>query len=593
MKTFFETQKATANEAEQVARLRFNTLALARTGIFLAFLIALWIGARVDTAAYWVAGIALVAFLLLMRKQDAVRRERDYQRNVQTVNEDEGNRLSFIFNREDTGLHYLEKDHGFAGDLDIFGSHSLYRLLNRTQTAEGSARLAEWLVRHASLEEVLQRQEAVKESRSDAAWRQHWQATALLHPQAAQQIGGLRTWVTTPMDPALRKGLRWKWWAVVTVVLLLGWILQVLPFWPAGFALVGNGLIVRRYGEKVKLLTGQTYQLGRTLVAYAELLGIAEVIPFRTRWWKARQNQGASKALRQLGGGFSRLDFRLNAFFTLFVGFPLLWDLICLDFLEKWKEKHQGQLARWLACLADIEALNSLAGYAFADPELTLPQVAWSDALEIRAREMGHPLIPAAKRVRNDFELCGTGHTVLITGSNMSGKSTFLRTVGLNLVLAQAGSVVPARQLTCSQLRVFSSMRTLDSLEESTSSFYAELKRLRRLLETAGEDGAVPVFYLLDEILKGTNSADRHRGAEALIRQLHPLPASGMVSTHDLELGEWGESQAYVHNYHFRSEIESGELRFDYRLHKGICQSFNASALMRMMGINIGPDGEK
>jgi DNA mismatch repair ATPase MutS len=186
----------------------------------------------------------------------------------------------------------------------------------------------------------------------------------------------------------------------------------------------------------------------------------------------------------------------------------------------------------------------------------------------------------------------GTGHTVLVTGSNMSGKSTFLRTVGLNLVLAQMGAVVSAQSFTCSPARVFSSMRTQDSLEESTSSFYAELKRLRKLLELADENAEAPVFYLLDEILKGTNSADRHRGAEALIRQLHTKKASGMVSTHDLELGEWGATENYVHNFHFRSDVENGKLDFDYRLHEGICRSFNASELMRMMGIDIDLTGK-
>jgi len=169
----------------------------------------------------------------------------------------------------------------------------------------------------------------------------------------------------------------------------------------------------------------------------------------------------------------------------------------------------------------------------------------------------------------------------------MSGKSTFLRTIGLNLVLAQMGAVVSATMFACAPVRVFSSMRTQDSLEESTSSFYAELKRLRQLLELADEKNEPPVFYLLDEILKGTNSADRHKGAEALIRQLHTKSSAGLVSTHDLELGEWGANESYVHNFHFRSDVENGQLKFDYQLHDGICKSFNASELMRMMGIDI------
>jgi DNA mismatch repair ATPase MutS len=218
----------------------------------------------------------------------------------------------------------------------------------------------------------------------------------------------------------------------------------------------------------------------------------------------------------------------------------------CLASLEDWKAAHHQHLTDWLNVLADTEAMNSLAGHAFANPEYVVPAVSDASEVTIAATSLGHPLIPAAKRISNDFAMQGTGKTILVTGSNMSGKSTFLRTIGLNLVLAQMGAVVSAGAFACSPVRVFSSMRTQDSLEESTSSFYAELKRLRKLLELADEQAHAPVFYLLDEILKGTNSADRHRGAEALIRQLHAKTASGMVSTHDLELGEWGATETYT-----------------------------------------------
>ena len=228
---------------------------------------------------------------------------------------------------------------------------------------------------------------------------------------------------------------------------------------------------------------------------------------------------------------------------------------------------------------------------------LTLPPTLLSDQFVLEITSAAHPLAAQTNSVANSLIVRGSGKTVLITGSNMSGKSTFLRTVGTNVVLALAGAVVRAERFWCSPVQVFTSMRTQDSLEESTSSFYAELKRLQTLIgltagheaqmTSPGDEAPLPVLYFLDEILKGTNSADRHRGAEALIRQLHQTTASGFVSTHDLELGQLTDADGFVRNYHFQSELTNGELVFDYKLRDGICQSFNASQLMRAIGIEM------
>jgi DNA mismatch repair ATPase MutS len=253
--------------------------------------------------------------------------------------------------------------------------------------------------------------------------------------------------------------------------------------------------------------------------------------------------------------------------------------------LEKWKSGMESTVRKWFDALAEAEVLNSMACFAFANPEYILPETTGAD-FHYEARELGHPLILAQKRVSNSFFVEGRGKTVVVTGSNMSGKSTFLRTLGINAVLALAGAPVCAASCRISVFQVFTAMRTQDSLEESVSSFYAELKRLRQLIDLLPE--GQPVFYLLDEILKGTNSNDRHEGAKALIRQLHKHNATGLVSTHDLALGQMGEiSPEYVTNYSFNSEFADGKLYFDYKLREGICQSFNASQLMRQMGIEV------
>ncbi|HEV7382153.1 MAG TPA: DNA mismatch repair protein MutS [Dyadobacter sp.] len=591
--TFFKQENEKAAAAEKIAAQRFNTLAFTRILVFLGIVFLIWILNR--TGENWLGIVILmlvVAFFVLMKQQQTAKRERDFQKNLQTVNEDELERLEFRFKRTDTGVHFQEKEHSYSADIDIFGEYSLYRLLNRTRTAEGSKRIASWLKNHAPLEEILMRQEASAEWSKKPEIQQKWEATALLHEHAAQQVGAFRSWASEKLPEELQSSLKWRYWPLVTLTLIILVLMNLIPGWTLLLSLGWHLVLLKRFQATVQSVTNRTTALGFTLTAYSELLAQAETAPYNSRWWKQRREliDGSAKAIKEAGNLFEKLDYRNNIFFSLFVGIPTLWDIQCLAKLEKWKASHHADLYNWLDVLADTEAMISLSGHAFANPDYTTPAVTWENHVRIETVHMGHPLIPKEKRISNSFTMTGTGQTILITGSNMSGKSTFLRTIGLNIVLAQVGSVVSADRFACSPVRVFSSMRTQDSLEENTSSFYAELKRLRQLLQLSEEKNETPVFYMLDEILKGTNSADRHRGAEALIRQLHPKNASGLVSTHDLELGEWGAEKDYVHNFHFRSDVEEGKLHFDYKLHEGICKSFNASELMKMMGIDMNPE---
>jgi hypothetical protein len=592
---FFETELKKARAAEATEHEKFKNIAIERLLAF-AGMVALVVAWSKTGQASWGLGILplLVIFLVLMRKQQEAKQKRDFQRNLQSINEDELGRLNLRFKRKDTGTEFQEKDHAYAADLDIFGEFSLFKLLNRTHTAEGSRRLANWLKNPAGPDEVKRRQQAAADFSQYPELVQSWEATALLSEHAAKHVGEFQAWSVDTLPTSLRKALPWRWYSLVTLLIIALYIAGIAPGLAVLATLAIHLFILSRFNETVKVLTDRTTSMGNTLTAYGELLEKAESAPYESSWWDARKTRitGSAKALGKAGNLFEKLDFRTNPYFAIFVGIPTLWDIHCLAGLEKWKNANHDKLTQWLDVLADTEAMNSLGGHAFANPASVTPQLIAANEIMITAEAMGHPLILPGKRVSNSFQMQGTGHTVLVTGSNMSGKSTFLRTIGLNLVLAQMGAVVSAQSFTCSPARVFSSMRTQDSLEESTSSFYAELKRLRKLLELANENAEAPVFYLLDEILKGTNSADRHRGAEALIRQLHTKKASGMVSTHDLELGEWGATENYVHNFHFRSDVENGKLDFDYRLHEGICRSFNASELMRMMGIDIDLTGK-
>jgi DNA mismatch repair ATPase MutS len=294
-------------------------------------------------------------------------------------------------------------------------------------------------------------------------------------------------------------------------------------------------------------------------------------------------SQPASIAIRRLGYIISQLNVRYN-FFAIFLNLYALWDLQWVYRLEQWKIEYRDTLARWFHTLAEFEALGSLATTLSNNPDWTFPVIRKES--ELIGHALGHPLIHIDKRKCNDLQMPTSGHIKLITGSNMAGKSTLLRTVGLNIVLAMAGAPVCARFLVLPALRVYTSMRTQDALHESTSSFYAELKRLKFIIEAV--ERREPVFFLLDEILKGTNSHDRHSGSKALILQLIRNGGGGLIATHDLELG--GLEAQYpeaIENLCMEVAIRDDKLFFDYTLKKGVSQSFNATLLMKNMGIKM------
>lgn len=277
------------------------------------------------------------------------------------------------------------------------------------------------------------------------------------------------------------------------------------------------------------------------------------------------------------------LNLRGNQIYHLF-NLAFLLDFIILEKVEQWRRDYRELVATWFETIGEFEALGSIAGYSYANEQYIFPSIRANSA-GIKARGLGHPLIPPDQRVVNDFSIGSIGEIGLITGSNMAGKSTFLRTIGANAMLAFAGAPVCAKHMELSVFQIFTSMRTKDNLTENVSSFYAELLRLKALLDIIND--ACATMFLLDELLKGTNSHDRHLGAESLAKQLSKLNAFGLISTHDLQLSELKLASGRLKNYSFSSDIVDGEIIFDYQLHEGVCESTNASQLMANMGIHV------
>jgi len=573
---------------------RYNRLAMVRLLVFVAGVLAIvycW-------GLHWLAGVAatllfLGGFYRFIKRHQRIQEESRHLGRLGRINTYEAAVAEQLFVDKalwSDGAEYLDPDHPYSLDLDLFGPYSFFQYANRCGTSLGRRVLADYLRKGASPGEIDARQTAIGDLNGRLDWRQHFQAYGLETKDDPKHIELLNQWLDDAPFVSRSVGLKaalyltpvWVTAGLIIWALYLPWYLGILFLAPPA-------MILRRTLDRVNRAHQRTALAGDALSYYARLIAHIEEGVFESPKLQALQaglirGDGlASTGIARLSYIISQLNVRYNAF-IVFLNLFALWDLQWIYRLEKWKEQHRHSLPAWFGVLADFEALSSLATLYTNNPDWTFPVIHSSS--ELVGDALGHPLIHTSRRVTNDLQMPTAGHIKLITGSNMAGKSTFLRTVGLNIVLAMAGAPVCAGRLALPLLKVYTSMRTQDALHESTSSFYAELKRLQFIIE-AVERGD-NVFFLLDEILKGTNSRDRHTGSKALIRQLIQSGGGGLIATHDLELGAL-ESQydGAIENLCMEVAIRDGELFFDYKLDKGVSQSFNATLLMKNMGIRI------
>jgi hypothetical protein len=578
------------------ARTRYDRLTWVR---LLSFVVGVGLVALLYTLAWWVGLLATIAFLAgfyrFVQWHQAIQEQADHLDELARVNAREHAVVSeHDYQAFADGAAWRDPDHPNAVDLDLFGPYSLFQFLNRTRTALGAARLADYLLAPAPTPTVQERQARVAALAPLLDWRQELIARGAELQDSAADQERLRRWLEQPDVVADRPALVAALWAVplFMIAVIVLWI-TLIPWQVALLALLVPGLILRKHLPRITAAHEYTARIYPVLRGYGHLLAHLEQTPTENPALQAlfaplHAGHEPARAIRQLGYRLGQLDVRFNVFSFLleFTGF---WSLQWLYQLDQWRQTHREALPQWFAVLAETEALASVANLHYNRPEWVFPTITTEPHLQAAA--LGHPLLDPRVRVDNDIEITTRGHIHLVTGSNMAGKSTWLRTVGSNIVLALAGAPVCARTMELPQLQVYSSMRTQDALHESTSSFFAELKRLKVIID-AVEDPTLtagrPVFFLLDEILKGTNSRDRHTGARALIRQLIRSQGAGIIATHDLELAALeSEAGSRVENWAMEVRIDDGNLDFDYTLHRGVSQSFNATLLMRRMGIRI------
>ncbi|GAA4376879.1 MutS-related protein [Hymenobacter koreensis] len=590
---FTDNQATHTAEANRISG-RHAAVGWLRVAVFLAGAAGTWWLFRADqpAAAFACLVVSYIVFLLVMRWHSRISYRLRHQQLLALINQEELQRQAGSLRGFDAGQRYADAAHPYTADLDVFGPHSLFQLVSRTTSRLGHDRLASWLQAPADAVTLRQRQAAVAELAPDVTWSQDWQARARHFPKQSDDPRPFLQWMKAPDFYATRRWIL----ALLLVLPLLALAGIALWFqgysgWLAGVPLLAMYAVNYRFRAERDAVFERSMDMYDVLRAYRDQLVSMEerecTAPHlaELRAQLLERGESASAYVSRLARIAQNFSLRWSTLAGFFANTVLMWDFFWMWRLERWKQRLGGSLEAWLDVVAEVEALVSLAATQYANPTWTVPELVESP-LTFEAEALAHPLIFSASRVANDFTSVGAGRTALVTGSNMSGKTTFLRTIGVNAVLALAGGPACARRLRVGPMQLFTAMRTQDNLAESTSSFYAELKRLRQLLDLT--EAGQPVFFLLDEILKGTNSRDRHDGARGLIRQLHRRPASGLVSTHDLELGDLEqELPGFVTNFSFNSTVEGDDIRFDYRLTPGLCREFNASKLMELMGIGV------
>lgn len=535
--------------------------------------------------------VFVVLFVVLLKLHQKVRASLIKQQALFEINQDELKRMRLQLSEFDDGKEFYDVHHQYHEDLDIFGKHSLFQFVNRTATSDGKKLLANWLSHLSNKSTIEKRQNAVKELKNLVDFRQYFEASGRINESAKGSKEVFLRWLKDD-QPLKRKALLQVLliiFPLLTLSSIIGYSLGYLELGWSFLMIFFNMIILSIAFNPLMEISKQTENGYQSVGVLKDLILLVEKEKLKDSHLRQIQtalhqkDQSAAKTLTQLKFLLDTVHNRSNMMYVLF-DFLLLLDVYWLIRIHKWKEQNKLELQKWFETMAEMDALNSLAGYAFSNPQNTFPKVD-DEPFSIEAIGLGHPLINREKRVNNEFTFKGKGGICLITGSNMSGKSTFLRTLGVNMVLAQAGAPICADFMKFSITQVFTSMRTKDELEENVSSFYAELKRLKKLLDSINNQ--VPTLFMIDEVLKGTNSEDRHKGAISLIKQLNSAYAFGLVSTHDLVLGSLANQLNGVKNYSFNSVIKGDEIIFDYTLTEGICKSFNATKLMQNMGIDI------
>ena len=591
---FFTNQISKYSQLLDSTKKRIRQIATFRISVFTLTVIAIYFATNMGME--WVIGSGIIGFGIfigLTIKHTKLYKKKQWYSTLVDINRTEQKLLDGNTEGQNEGREYIDTEHPFTFNLDVFGKRSLFQLIDRSAIIGGREALANVLqnpIKNVKL--LLQRQKAISELKDKPKWRQHFQATGLLSEENKNAVEEIFDWMSS--TPQSFNTQFYKVMLVLnpligfTIVTLIGLgflnFITFLLFLILPLSLVGTK--ISGINKEHNLLSKKAEQFQK----YARLFHFIENESFESKLLAEEKDKlcgdahSAHKGIYQLSKIAKAFDYRLNMIVGLFLNIFFLWDILQIIRIENWKKTNSRYVKSWFSVLFLFDEINSFSGFAFSHPDAVFPT--FSTDFEIKATDVRHPFIAPKNNVGNEISVTGWSQFNIVTGANMAGKSTYLRTVGINLVMAMTGMPVLAKSFDFKPVDIFTGIKTSDSLQDGESYFFAELKRLKALIDLL-EDGD-QIFIILDEILRGTNSADKQKGSLGLIQQFIRLGASGMIATHDLALGDLINSYPEnIKNKRFEVEIENNELVFDYKLKDGISQNLNATFLMKKMGITL------
>jgi DNA mismatch repair ATPase MutS len=587
------TQRITTYSTEkQNLDKKQKNLPLLRLGLFLLFAFLVYRYLTIQSLWSGILAIsAFIAFVILSLTDSRLKKSIKRIQILIQINEKEVKALAGDYSSFDPGNEFIDQSHDYTHDLDIFGEGSLFQFINRTSTIFGKLRLAEYFSdAFGQSDKVIQRQQSVKELSEMVELRQKLQL--IFHDEKITEADKteMNTWLDSESPVKNLKIVRILAYGLppITLTCLALSIAGIIAF--PSFLIVLQLMIVFLYARQTIQVQNIITSKSKILNKFSQSLLLIENTNFKSGYLTdiqkrlvAEEGKIPSKAIRQLSVLLNYMDSNLNILVSIILNGLFMFNLHLLLKVEKWKKQNQENVLNWFEAIATFDAMSSLANFAYNNNQFIYPDLIF-DNFGFTAENLGHPLIDTEQRVVNNVEINGWNQFAIITGANMSGKSTFLRTIGANYILAMAGTPVCASKLSFYPIQIHSSIRTSDSLVKHESYFYAELKRLKQIIDEL-ESGKKKLI-LLDEILKGTNSKDKQAGSIALIEQLLHYKSVGLFATHDLMLGELASRfPGQVNNLCFEIQIENDKMVIDYKLHPGVCKNLNATYLMKNMGI--------
>jgi len=583
--------------SKEIAELKIivNRYAISRLVVFMLGILAVYLLFDYGIwAAILIGVLTVIAFLILVKIQFKKQDMLSFKRIKLSLLENEISVLNGGTNIYSDGREYEDPTHAYSSDLDIFGTKSLFSYINRSITAKSSAILAGWLTKAPEKEVTLGRQQAIAELGNFENDTLNFRTR--LFPLNKNQFTNLDSFISTRLSEILSFLNNRRVRLFISVLPVLSSLLLVVAIWAGGvwwsiFGLIllasaGGYFLFKKQIDYVHETVGKTTAI---LFNYSSNLKWIENTSWQTAYLRnkveaIKSDHPVHVQIQELAKIIQDLDYRLNPFIGGFLNLMFQWDLRCLNRLSKWQKKYNAHILKSFDLMAEFEALISLAVLNHNHQDWVLPVI--TDDFGLQAEELGHPLIPAAKRINNNFKLKNQATVDVITGSNMAGKSTFLRTVGINMVLAFAGAKVCAQSFQTSVFNLLTYMRIKDSLTDDTSTFKAEINRLKMILEQTATDKTA--FVLIDEMLRGTNSKDKYLGSKVFIKKLIAQGTPGFIATHDLQIAELEqEFPEQLRNYHFDIQVNDNEMYFDYLIKEGECKTFNASMLLKAIGLNV------